>query len=166
MNEILIPNARLYADRHELDLAEALGSGKDGIVMVAKNKTKAGDTAIKVFRFNEAYLREKQAYERLRSLEVPTILGFSVPQLIAFDDDLRIIEMTIVKRPFVLDFAGAYLDSRPDFPADVWADWEADLREKFDTRWPTVQAVLGAFEELGIYLLDVSPSNIAFLDWS
>jgi len=40
------------------------------------------------------------------------------------------------------------------------ADWEADKREQFEERWPQVQAVLGAFEELGIYLLDVSPGNI------
>ena len=40
MNEILIPNARLYAARHELELVEPLGSGKDGIVWVAKRKAK------------------------------------------------------------------------------------------------------------------------------
>ena len=38
MNEMRLPNARLYAVRHQLELAEALGSGKDGIVLVAKNK--------------------------------------------------------------------------------------------------------------------------------
>jgi hypothetical protein len=38
------------------------------------------------------------------------------------------------------------------------------LREQFDDRWPTVQAVLSALEELDIYMVDVSPSNIAFLD--
>ena len=89
MNEILIPNAGLYAARNQLELAEPLGSGKDGIVLVAKHKAK---------------------------------------------------------------------------PADVWADWEADKREQFEGRWPAVQKVLSAFEDLGIYLLDVSPGNIAFLD--
>jgi hypothetical protein len=119
MNEKLIPNARRYAEGHELELAEALGSGKDGIVIVAKNKAKAGDVGIKVFRFDEAYIREKQVYERLSNLGITSILGFNVPQLIAFNDDLRIIEMTIVKRPFVLDFAGASLDSRPELPDEV-----------------------------------------------
>lgn len=38
MNEMLIPNARLFADRHQLELAERLGSGKDGIVLAAKPK--------------------------------------------------------------------------------------------------------------------------------
>jgi hypothetical protein len=162
MNEILIPNARRYAARHQLDLAETLGSGKDGIVLVAKHKAKPADVAIKVLRFDELYLREKKAYERLRKMAVRTVLGFNVPQLLSYDDELRVIEMTIVKRPFVLDFAGAHLDVRPEFPAEVWADWEADKREQFEGRWPVVQKVLTAFEGLGIYLLDASPGNIAF----
>ena len=96
--------------------------------------------------------------------EVSAVLGFNVPQLLGFNDELQIIEMTIVKRPFALDFAGAYLDIRPDFPADVWADWEAEKREQFEARWPMVEKVLAAFEVLGIFLLDVSPSNISFFE--
>ena len=164
MNEMLLPNARLYAPRHQLELAETLGSGKDGIVLVAKHKTKPADVAIKVLRFDDPYLREKQAYQRLATMAVNKVLGFNVPQLVGSDDALQVLEMTIVKRPFVLDFAGAYLDVRPEFPADVWADWEAEKREQFEGRWPRVEKVLIAFEEMGIYLLDVSPSNIAFLD--
>jgi hypothetical protein len=37
MNEILMPKARLFAARRQLDLTETLGSGKDGIVLVAKH---------------------------------------------------------------------------------------------------------------------------------
>jgi hypothetical protein len=162
MNEILIPNAGLYAARHQLELAETLGSGKDGIVLVAKHKAKPANVAIKVLRFDELYLREKNVYQRLAKMAIRTVLGFNVPQLLSHDDELRIIEMTIVKRPFVLDFAGAYLDVRPEFPAEVWADWETEKREQFEGRWPAVQKVLTAFEELGIYLLDASPGNIAF----
>jgi len=165
MNEILIPNARLYAGRQELELtAERLGSGKDGIVLVAKRKAQPANVALKVLRWREFYQREKQVYERLLELGIATVLGFNVPQLLGYDDELRVIEMTIVKRPFVLDFAGAYLDARPKFPCDVWAEWETDKREQFEDRWPRVRGVLDAFEELGIYLLDVSPGNIAFLD--
>src|SRR5437016_4344973 len=124
MNEMLIPNARRYAALHALELAETLGSGKDGIVLVAKHKAKPADVAIKVLCFDEAYVREKQAYQRLGKLAVTAVLGFNVPQLVGFDDELRILEMTIVKRPFVLDFAGAYLDVCPEFTAEIWADWE------------------------------------------
>ena len=76
---------------------------------------------------------------------VTSILGFNVPELGGFDDDLRV------------------LDARPEFPNEVWAEWEAEKQEQFEERWPTVQAVLGAFEELRFYLLDVSPGNIGFL---
>ena len=72
--------------------------------------------------------------------------------------------MTIVTRPFVLDFAGAYVDAPPEFSEDIWAEWEVEKREQFGGRWGAVRAVLDAFEDLGIYLADVSPNNIAFLD--
>ena len=164
MNEILIPNADLYASRRQIEIGETLGSGKDGIVLVGKHKAQPAKVAIKVLRWSDAYEREKRVYARLGQAGMGTVLGFNVPRLVARDDGLREVEMTIVERPFVLDFAGAHLDARPEFPAEIWADWEADKREQFEGRWPTVVKVLGAFEELGIYLLDVSPSNIAFLD--
>jgi hypothetical protein len=164
MNEQLIPNAHLYAARRQIEIAEKLGSGKDGIVLVGRDKTKPLDLAIKVASRDDLYIREKLAYQRLESRAIIQVLGFNVPQLIGFDDELRVIEMTVVKRPFVLDFAAAYLDVRPEFPEDVWAQWEADKREQFETRWPTVLKILNAFEELGIYLLDVSPANIAFFE--
>lgn len=69
-----------------------------------------------------------------------------------------------MKRPFVLDFAAAYLDKRAEFPAEIWAEWEAEKREQFEDRWPIVQGILNSFEEIGMYLMDVSPANIAFAD--
>jgi hypothetical protein len=54
MNEILLPKARLYAARRQLDLTETLGSGKDGIVLVAKHKTKPADVAIKILRLEQS----------------------------------------------------------------------------------------------------------------
>jgi hypothetical protein len=162
MNENLILNARAYAAERQLQIAELLGSGKDGIVLVGKSAT--ARVAIKALRFEESYLREKAVYERLKKSAIHAVLGFNVPESLGFDDRIRVIEMTIVQRPFVLDFAGAHLDARPGFPAEVWADWEAEKREQFEGRWPMVEKVLAAFEELGIYLLDVSPGNIGFLD--
>jgi hypothetical protein len=164
MNEILLPNARLYAARRQLDLAETLGSGNHGIVLAAKHKTKPADVAIKVLRLEEPYWREKRAYQRLGMRAVTTVQGFNVPELIDSDDGLLVLEMTIVRRPFVLDFASAYLDRWPEFPEDVWATWKEEKKEQFEARWPAIQEVLAAFERLGIYLLDVSPGNIGFLD--
>jgi len=162
MNELLTNNAKLYALRYQVEIGEALGSGKDGIVLVGKSNIFQADVAIKMHRFAELYHREKNAYERLRSLEVSKVSGFSVPELLRVDDELQVIEMTIVQRPFVLDFAAAYLDVRPEFPDEVWAEWEADKREQFEEHWPKVRAILDAFEAFGIYLTDISPANIGF----
>jgi hypothetical protein len=164
MVESLITKAHAYASRCQLEIAESLGSGKDGIVLVAKNKANPAKVAIKIHRFTEPYVREKQVYERLGKMGLNIMLGFNVPELIRFDDTLLVLEMTIVGRPFVLDFAGAYLDTRPEFSAEVWADWETEKREQFERRWPVVERVVAAFEEIGVYLLDVSPGNIAFAD--
>lgn len=164
MEEVLIQNARAYAAHHRLQLADRLGFGIHGIILVAGDNSKGGKTAIKAHRAAEPYLRERAAYERLKEARVTELLGFHVPQLIRTDDPLRIIEMTVVTRPFVLDFAGAWLDAPPQFSDEIWAGWEAEKQGQFEHRWPKVQAVLGALEDLDIHMVDVSPSNIAFLD--
>jgi hypothetical protein len=102
MEKILLQNAQAYALLHRLELAERLGFGIHGIVFVAKGNAKAGDTAVKIHRSAEPYFRERSVYERLGEARVTDILGFRVPQLIHADDHLRVIEMTIVSRPFVL----------------------------------------------------------------
>jgi hypothetical protein len=163
MDDVFIQNALAFAAQHQLELAERLGFGIHGIVFVAGNKSKSGNTAVKVHRESEPYLRERAVYERLKQIGLTEILGFNVPQFIRADDDLLVIEMSIVMRPFVLDFAGAYLDAPPDFSDEIWADWESGKREQFDVRWAKVQAVLTALEAFDIYMVDVSPSNIAFL---
>ena len=57
---------------------------------------------------------------RLDENEVTQVCDFNVPQLLGVDEDLRILEMSIVTRPFVLDFAGAYLDVKPAFTPEIW----------------------------------------------
>jgi hypothetical protein len=160
----LIENASTYASRHQLHLAERLGFGIHGIIFVAENNLKVGKTAVKAHRSLEPYQRERDAYERLKEAGVSEIIGFHVPQFISFDDELRVIEMSIVVRPFVLDFAGAWLDAPPEFSEQTWEEWEAEKCGQFEGRWTEVQEVLAALEELDIHMVDVSPSNIAFLD--
>jgi hypothetical protein len=164
MDDIAIKNAAAYAARYELRLGERLGFGIHGSVHVVEHKVKKAKSAIKSHRATEFYLRELAVYERLCGGPVSDILGFHVPQFIRADDELQVVEMTIVTRPYVLDFAGAYVGAPPEFSSDIWAEWEAEKREQFDARWPVVRAVMNALEDLGIYLVDVSPSNIAFLD--
>ena len=72
--------------------------------------------------------------------------------------------MTIVRLPFLLDFADALLDEAPDFSEDVLRQWEEDKMEIFGERWPEVTRILAALQALGVYLLDINPGNISFLE--
>jgi hypothetical protein len=164
MEQNSIQNAQSYAAFNGLRLAERLGYGIHGTIFAAENNTKAGNTAIKALNSIEFYLRERNAYQRLRAAGITNIAGFNVPQLIHFDDERLIVEMTIVVRPFLLDFAGAYLDAPPAFPEQIWDEWETQKREQFENQWPIVQTALAALEDLDIYMVDVSPTNISFLE--
>lgn len=121
-------------------------------------------SAIKVCHHERLFQRERDVYLRLQSRRVTKILEFKVPRLIGFDNDLWVVEMTIVSPPFVLDFAGAYLDQKPDYPPEVLADWLEEKAEQFGERWQKVQAIMWAFSKLGVHLADVKPGNIEFGD--
>jgi len=136
--------------------------GIHGSVFVAENNLKGGKIAVKIHHNPEPFQREFAVYERLQETGITKILEFNVPQLIHADTKLLAIEMTIVTRPFVLDFAGAYLDAAPRFSDEIWTDWEIEKKEQFGDRWTTVLAVLAELEMWDIHMIDVSPSNIAF----
>ena len=70
--------------------------------------------------------------------------------------------MTIVRPPFLLDFADALLDEAPDFTEDVLRQWEEDKAEIFGERWPEVTRILAALQAFGVYLLDANRGNISF----
>ncbi len=122
--ESFMQNTRVYAARHQLQLAERLGFGIHGIIYVAKNKSNGGKTAVKAHREREPYYRERAVYERLRDTHTIQILGFNVPQFLGADDNLQVVEMTIVTRLFVLDFAGPYLDAPPKFTEPERFSWK------------------------------------------
>lgn len=121
-------------------------------------------SAIKVHQREPDYRRERDVYLRLKENELTTIHGCRVPELVHYDDELWIIEMTVVTRPFVLDFAGAFLDKPPDFSEEVLADWRAEKQEQFGPRWSEVEAILRFLQGYGIHMVDVSPSNISLSD--
>jgi len=160
--EELVRRAQDYARRKGLLLDKQLGSGVHGIVFAVESQTEPGRAAIKVHDREHSYRRERDIYLRLREHGITEVRGCAVPEMIDYDDTFWIIEMTIVVRPFVLDFAGAYLDHAPDFSEKVLADWRAEKQEQFGSRWPEVQAILRVLEAYGIYMEDVSPGNIGF----
>lgn len=146
-----------FARKHGRSLKKELGFGYDGTVFSTTCLS-----AIKSFKYERLYQRERDVYLRLQEQEVLEIRGFKVPQLVHADDELWCVEMTVVSPPFVLDFAGAYLDFPPEYDAEVLAAWRAEKAEQFGENWPEVQRLMREFASLGIYLADVKPGNIEF----
>src|SRR5258705_6214572 len=147
-----------YCARHAIRIIKRLGAGKDGTVFQTSRRS-----AVKVHERSESYISERDVCIRLRDREIDEICGLSVPILIRYDDDLRIIEMTIVNPPYILDFASAWLDKPPDFPPEVLDAWHEQLRENFGDRFPDVMGLLEALgNDAGVYLLDIHPHNVKF----
>ena len=157
----LLRRADLYAQRHGLVRGEQLGFGVHGIVFVVESQTKPGRSAIKAHEREEPYQRERNVYLRLQNHGVSEIHGCHVPGLLRYDNELWVIQMEVVTRPFVLDFAGAYLDQPPDYPDEVLTEWRTEKQEQFADHWPELEAILWSLERYGVYLVDVSPSNVA-----
>lgn len=147
--------------RHARLCVEKLGAGvgQDGTVWRT-----AQHTAVKFFDRSERFERERDVYQLLTRRQILRVASHNVPELILFDDELRVIEMTIVTRPFILDFAGAKLPHEiPDFDADVIEEHHRHLEELFGERWTDALHVAEMFRlETGYTLLDIHPGNIAF----
>lgn len=118
--------------------------------------------ALKVHLQRDSFEQELETVLQLREAMVTQVPGFNVPQLLGYDTELWVLEMTVFQQPFVLDFAEVRLDCPFEFPDDVWTTWLEEKREQFVEHWPVVERVLGEFETLDIFLFDVSPRNIAF----
>lgn len=137
-----------------------LGYGKDGAVWRTSRPS-----ALKIHVTNESYMIERDAYIRLSQLNVVEIAGFSIPMLFRHDDDLMAIEISIVKPPFLVDFASAIFDEPPDFIEDEGNTFADFMRFRFDEH---ADAVLALYYELasstGIYLPDMHSENVKFAD--
>jgi hypothetical protein len=153
------PAAISYCFQRGLHLLRHLGQGKDGIVYETLEQS-----AVKVHARTDSYFQERNVYLRLRKCQVNKVNGFAVPTLFSFDDSLLILEMSIVRPPYILDFASAHLDVPPDFPQDVIDQWHDDIRERFGEKFADVMAILDALSRAGVFLLDIHPHNIKFND--
>jgi hypothetical protein len=123
--------AETYCRIKGLVYVRQLGFGVHGSVFAAQSQTDGRQSAVKSYERERFYLRERNVYLRLQESSVTHIHGAAVPELLGYDDALWVIEMTIVSRPFVLDFVGAYLDQQPDYSEEVWAEWRAEKQEQF-----------------------------------
>lgn len=139
---------------------EVLGEGTDGKVWLSSDRT-----AIKVFGHFDQFEREKECYSRLAAAHVAELHRYAVPQLIDFDGHLRVIEMTTVKAPYLLDFGKAYIDSKPDFTPEVWRDLYAQIHDIYEDRYDEVMAVVRSLQRFGIFYYDVKPKNVLPANW-
>jgi hypothetical protein len=149
-----------FAIKNGRTLHEQLGWGNEGLVYSTTSKT-----AIKAYLHENLYENERRVYERLSEKSVTKVRGFAVPIFVAASDELRVLEMTIVSPPFIIDFAGAYLDKRPPYADDeeILEGWEQNGREQFgDERWSEVKSLVAAFAGMRIYLNDVHSRNLIF----
>lgn len=118
---------------------------------------------MKAFARQVSYLSELECYRRLQNQGIRHLGEFDVPRLEGFDDDLMVIEMSIVRPPFLLDFGKVYLDQAPEYWSDpeVVAAWNADKEEIFGPEnWMRVRRVIAALRRFGIFYVDPRPSNI------
>lgn len=118
-------NAEEYARRRDIALLEQIGSGQDGVVFSTTQKT-----VVKAFLYDPQYVREKQVYGRIEECDINSIGEFSIPRLIDTHDELLVIEMEFVTAPFIVDFAGAYLDEPLDYPQEILRQWETKWRDQ------------------------------------
>jgi len=151
-------NLARYCAQHHLQITGKFGAGKDGTVF----QTQSG-SAVKVHERLDSYEAERDIYLRLLERNVVEVCGLTVPVLLNFDDDLRVLEMQMVSPPYLLDFASAWLDKPPDFSREVINEWHQRLRESFGERFPDIMHVLETLaNEAGVYMLDIHPHNVKF----
>jgi hypothetical protein len=136
-------------------IGHQMGAGYDGVIFATNRMT-----AIKSFLREPLYQNERDVYIRIEDRNFHSAAGFAVPHLIGLDDDLWIVEMEILSPPFVVDFAGAYLDRKPPFTEEQWEEWLVEKREQFEDDWERIPPVMSAFRSIGVYLNDVKPGNI------
>lgn len=163
MDEEAVNLAQRYALSRNIIMGERLGFGVHGTVFAAAYNNKPGFFAVKFHREDKPFENEWGAYERLSEEQATQIRGLNVPQLLKIDREFRAIEMTIVRKPFLLDFADARLDEAPNFSEEILQQWREEKADIFGEKWPEVLRVMAALQSLGIYLLDINPGNISFL---
>ena len=147
-----------YCESRRIALLQPLGHGIDGTVWESSRQS-----ALKAFYRAETYERERECYRRLFQSDVANLAGFNVPQLLDYDNNVHVIEMTIVFPPCILDFGKAYVDQPPDYSAEALTDAEQAERELFsDDEWKQVRLVRAALRRYGIHYFDARPSNIMF----
>ena len=136
-----------------------LGHGTDGHVWRSNR-----GTAIKAFYATKNFEDELECYCRLKEKNISEILGLAVPTHEGHSEEFLTIEMSIVQRPYLLDFGKVYIDHYPPYLNDpqLMQNWHEEVRGLFDENTAKVHAVLRYLRRLGIHYVDPKPANIRF----
>jgi hypothetical protein len=132
-----------------------LGWGVSGIVFASPSLT----SAIKVHHRLDSYLTEVKAYTLLRQHRITSLHGLTIPRMHRHDDRLGLIEMDLVSPPFLLDFAGVKF-ADPGFSSDTQEDIDQTIQMRFGDRADVAYAVYHSLRTIGMYYLDLRPSNL------
>jgi len=151
-----------YVECYQVRLTGKLGDGVHGVVFSAESNVKPNRYAVKMHRYAEPFHRELSVYRVLKEKGITMIRNCHVPICIGYDASALALEMSIVTRPFVLDFAGAYIEDVPEFSDEIWEQWRCDQQERFGADWPSVETIISDLRSFGIHMQDISPSNISF----
>ncbi|MDX1926102.1 MAG: hypothetical protein SFV81_06270 [Pirellulaceae bacterium] len=102
----LLARALKYCDVRGYRFVEdvAFGFGVHGSVFACSGASPIGYNALKIHERRRPYACERDVYLRLKDMGINEVEGHHVPELVEYDDELMAIEMTVVVRPFVLDF--------------------------------------------------------------
>ena len=141
------------------EFGSLLGTGQEGFVWQTDE-----NSAIKVYDRKSNFDREIACYSLLQFHGVNEIDGFAIPELLGDDEDLRVIELSIVSPPYLLDFGKAYVHQRPEFD-QATLDQDEEIRsELFGENWGMVQSAIWSLESYGIFYMDARPGNIDCTD--
>ena len=157
----LLLRAEPYANSRGIRLIgkDMLGYGSDGWHSSRR-------TAVKAVYREKNFSQELECYRRLKAAGVRKVGALDVPFLEDFDEDRRIIEISIVQPPYLLDFGKVYLDQAPThlYDEQMMANAHAEWNERFGKRWSEVRHAMRMLEKQGIYYYDPRPGNVCFGD--
>ncbi len=137
---------------------EILGWGVSGFVFLSPDL----ETAIKVHHTPEGFQTEVRAYELLRSYRLTQVEGITIPKLRMADHSRQLIQIDFVSPPFLLDFAGVRF-SDPQFPSETVREIHEEIEMRFGRNSHIAHAVQHKLLEIGMYYLDLRPSNLNLL---
>jgi hypothetical protein len=159
-SRILKLRAIKYAKREGIvvDFDEPLGEGTDGNVWTTSRLS-----AIKVLKHKKNYVNELECYQRLMERGIEKVDGLAVPKLYHYDDSLGVLEMEVVKPPYLLDFGKAYIDQNSPYTQEELARYTNSMYSHFPASdLPRLKKVCQFLRRHGIIYLDAKPKNIRF----